>query len=106
MDATLIAASVKRPPYGDGGLNRRDPDARVTMKRRFLAARSVPRLLASLVNKTLWRCATFETEPPRSRVSAIIGRFSSLDQNRRPRGPPSSEDPVDGPGCIDSAHDR
>jgi transposase, IS5 family len=33
-DATLIAASVKRPPYGSGGVNPRDPEARVTMKRR------------------------------------------------------------------------
>ena len=34
VDATLIAAAVKRPPYGSGGLNPRDRDARVTMKRR------------------------------------------------------------------------
>jgi IS5 family transposase len=34
VDATLIAAAVKRPPYGSGGVNPRDPDARVTMKRR------------------------------------------------------------------------
>jgi len=34
VDATLIAASVKRPPYGSGGVNPRDPDARVTMKRK------------------------------------------------------------------------
>ena len=34
MDATLIAAAVKRPPYGGGGINPRDPDARVTMKRK------------------------------------------------------------------------
>ena len=34
VDATLIAASVKRPAYGDNGLNPRDPDARVTMKRK------------------------------------------------------------------------
>jgi transposase, IS5 family len=33
VDATLIAASVKRPAYGDGGVNPRDPDARVTIKR-------------------------------------------------------------------------
>jgi transposase, IS5 family len=32
VDATLIAASVKKPPYGGGGVNPRDPDARVTMK--------------------------------------------------------------------------
>jgi hypothetical protein len=25
MDATLIAASVKKPPYGSGGMNPRDP---------------------------------------------------------------------------------
>jgi transposase, IS5 family len=30
----LIAASVKRPPYGGGAVNPRDPDARVTMKRK------------------------------------------------------------------------
>jgi transposase, IS5 family len=34
VDATLIAAAVKRPPYGSGGANPRDPDARVTMKRK------------------------------------------------------------------------
>jgi len=34
VDATLIAASVKRPPYGSGGVNPRDPDAGVTMKRK------------------------------------------------------------------------
>ena len=34
VDATLIAASVKRPPYGSGGVNPRDPDARVTVKRK------------------------------------------------------------------------
>ena len=34
VDATLIAAAVKRPPYGSGGVNPRDPDARVTMKRK------------------------------------------------------------------------
>jgi transposase, IS5 family len=34
VDATLIAAAVKRPAYGDGGVNPRDPDARVTMKRK------------------------------------------------------------------------
>src|SRR5271170_8207989 len=34
VDATLIAASVKRPAYGDGGVNPRDPEARVTMKRK------------------------------------------------------------------------
>jgi len=28
VDPTLIAASVKRPPYGSGGVNPRDPDAR------------------------------------------------------------------------------
>ncbi|HEY1862180.1 MAG TPA: transposase [Roseiarcus sp.] len=33
VDATLIAAAVKRPLYGSGGVNPRDPDARVTMKR-------------------------------------------------------------------------
>jgi IS5 family transposase len=33
VDATLIAAAVKRLPYG-GGVNSRDPDARVTMKRK------------------------------------------------------------------------
>ena len=33
IDATLIAAAVNRPPYGSGGVNPRDPDARVTMKR-------------------------------------------------------------------------
>ncbi len=33
VDATLIAAAVKRPRYGSGGMNRRDP-TRVTMKRR------------------------------------------------------------------------
>jgi transposase, IS5 family len=31
VDATLIAAAVKRPPYGRGGINPRDPDARVTI---------------------------------------------------------------------------
>jgi transposase, IS5 family len=31
---TLIAASVKRPSYGAKGVNPRDPDARVTMKRK------------------------------------------------------------------------
>ena len=30
----MIAASVKRPPYGSGGVNPRDPDARVTVKRK------------------------------------------------------------------------
>jgi transposase, IS5 family len=35
VDATLIAASVKKPPYGGGGVNPRDPDARVTMKRKM-----------------------------------------------------------------------
>ena len=34
VDATLIAACVKRPPYGSGGINPRDPDARITMKRK------------------------------------------------------------------------
>ena len=34
IDATLIAAAVKSPPYGDGGVNPRDPDARITMKRK------------------------------------------------------------------------
>jgi IS5 family transposase len=34
VDATLIAADVERPPYGSGGMNPRDPDARVTIKRR------------------------------------------------------------------------
>jgi transposase, IS5 family len=34
IDATLIAAAVKRPPYGGGGVNPRDPDARFTMKRK------------------------------------------------------------------------
>ena len=34
VDATLIAASVKRPPYGGGGVNPRDPDGRVTIKRK------------------------------------------------------------------------
>jgi hypothetical protein len=34
VDAALIAAAVKRPPYGSGGVNPRDPDARVTTKRR------------------------------------------------------------------------
>jgi IS5 family transposase len=34
VDATLIAASVKKPPSGGGGVNPRDPDARVTMKRK------------------------------------------------------------------------
>jgi transposase, IS5 family len=33
VDATLIAAAVKRPPYGGGGVNPRDPDARFTKKR-------------------------------------------------------------------------
>jgi IS5 family transposase len=32
VDATLIEAAVKRPPCGSGGVNPRDPDARVTMK--------------------------------------------------------------------------
>ena len=35
VDATLIAASVKKPPNGGGGVNPRDPDARVTMKRKM-----------------------------------------------------------------------
>jgi IS5 family transposase len=34
VDATLIAAAVKRPPYGSGGTNPRDPDARITVKRK------------------------------------------------------------------------
>jgi Transposase DDE domain len=34
VDATLIAAAIKKPPYGSGGVNPRDPDARVTMKRK------------------------------------------------------------------------
>jgi transposase, IS5 family len=34
IDATLIAAALKRPPYGGGGVNPRDPDARLTMKRK------------------------------------------------------------------------
>ncbi len=34
VDATLIEAAVKRPRYGDNGLNPRDPDARVTIKRK------------------------------------------------------------------------
>ena len=34
VDATLIAASVKKSPYGSGGMNPRDPDARVTIRRR------------------------------------------------------------------------
>jgi transposase, IS5 family len=34
VDATLIAACVKRPPYGGGGVNPRDPDARITVKRK------------------------------------------------------------------------
>jgi hypothetical protein len=33
VDASPIAASVKKPPYGNGGTNRRDPDARVTINR-------------------------------------------------------------------------
>ena len=36
VDATLIAASVKRPAYGDKGLNPRDPNARVTMQRKMV----------------------------------------------------------------------
>jgi transposase, IS5 family len=32
VDATLVAASVKRPPYGGGGVNPSDPDARFTVK--------------------------------------------------------------------------
>jgi transposase, IS5 family len=31
VDATLIAASVKRPPYGGGGVSPLDRDARITM---------------------------------------------------------------------------
>jgi transposase, IS5 family len=34
VDATLIAAAIKKPSYGGGGVNPRDPDARMTMKRR------------------------------------------------------------------------
>jgi IS5 family transposase len=34
VDATLMAVSLKRPPYGSGRMNPRDPDARVTMKRK------------------------------------------------------------------------
>jgi IS5 family transposase len=34
VDATLIVAAVKRPSYGSGGMNPRDPDARVTIKRK------------------------------------------------------------------------
>jgi transposase, IS5 family len=34
VDATLIAAAVKRPPYGSGGVNPRDPDGRIMMKRK------------------------------------------------------------------------
>jgi transposase, IS5 family len=34
VDATLIAAAVKRPPYGSGGVNPRDPDARMAVKRK------------------------------------------------------------------------
>jgi transposase, IS5 family len=34
VDATLIEAAVKGPPYGGGGVNPRDPDARVTMNAR------------------------------------------------------------------------
>jgi transposase, IS5 family len=33
VDATLIAASVKRPAYGGDGVNPRDPEARFTKKR-------------------------------------------------------------------------
>jgi len=33
VDATLIAAAVKRPAYGGDGVNSRDPDARFTKKR-------------------------------------------------------------------------
>jgi transposase, IS5 family len=33
VDATLIAAAVKRPPYGGEGVNPRDPEARFTVKR-------------------------------------------------------------------------
>ena len=33
IDATLIAAAVKRPPHG-AGVNPRDPDARITVKRK------------------------------------------------------------------------
>ena len=45
VDATLIAAAVKRPPYGGGGINPRDPDARVTMKRKT----------AILATRRIWR---------------------------------------------------
>jgi hypothetical protein len=41
-----------------------------------------------------------------ARLSAIIRRFSPLDQKRRRRAPLSSEDPADSSGFIDSAHDR
>ena len=34
VDATIIAAAVKRPPYDGGGVNPRDPDARFTVKRK------------------------------------------------------------------------
>jgi IS5 family transposase len=34
VDATMIEAAVKGPPYGGGGVNPRDPDARVTMNAR------------------------------------------------------------------------
>lgn len=34
IDATLIAAAVKRPSPGGGGVNPRDPDARITVKRK------------------------------------------------------------------------
>jgi transposase, IS5 family len=36
VDATLIAASVKRRSDGGGGVNPRDPDARVTVKRKMV----------------------------------------------------------------------
>jgi IS5 family transposase len=35
VDATLIEAAVKRSPCGNGGMNPRDLDARVTMKRKM-----------------------------------------------------------------------
>ena len=34
VDATIIAAAVKRPPYDGGGVNPRDPDARFAVKRK------------------------------------------------------------------------
>jgi transposase, IS5 family len=35
VDATLVDASVKRPPYGGGGVSPLDRDARITMKRKM-----------------------------------------------------------------------